>query len=288
MGTGGYVSHAALALEMNGTLWVVEAASEGLISTPVDKWLAMEEAESQNPVSVLRLAKPYRDLYNNDKAIKRWKELEGLPYGVATFVYGWIDTIDQNIPYPLCPSIFPFVMSLMDSYIPGDYDDVFNTGINQRLGNFACCPRGDTCPSVHAECWDFNTTLSMITQQGKTILDILAVVEDDSWVYCTAGVCGPSRVCSALVTDLLQAAGVFGSTPLVVTEFVPRDVYQIGIWDNTKIPGCETLDPDLPQCQVQGHLKNYLPGFNGYPPYPHMNEHCGCMPYDYVRTPANC
>ncbi|KAH3758676.1 zinc finger protein, MYND-type [Pelomyxa schiedti] len=284
-GTGGYASHSAIVLEIDGEKYVVEAINPYNLATPVDKWM---EDDGYNPRAILRMGPEFLARYDNEKAVQRWKELEGLYYGYSTFMYGWIDTIDQNYPPPLSGPFTNWLMYIVDQFLGPIFDMIVGAALNQRIDNPTCCIRGTKCTTDQPPCLTYINILNTITEQGISMLDLIAIPEKEEWEYCIEEKCGPSRVCSALVTDILKHAGVFQGIDFYPSEFVPRDVYQMNIYDTAKPEGCESLDPDLPYCQVGGDLKLYLPGWNSVPLYDHMNERCGALPKDYVRAPDDC
>ena len=49
-------------------------------------------------VAVLPLSEESRKKFNVTKAVEFFKSVEGLPYGYHNFLFGWIDTPDQNFP----------------------------------------------------------------------------------------------------------------------------------------------------------------------------------------------
>lgn len=135
-----------------------------------------------------------------------------------------------------------------------------------------------------------------------SLVEILTIPEDDSQTYWFAGKDLLSRVCSSFIMDIYKSAGVFGDLDLTVTEFTPRDTYQLAIFDYTKPSPCENFDADIPFCQVlfnnnlaflnqsklSGEYVLSLPGLNTIEPYSHMDEYCGALPTDYIRTPEGC
>ncbi len=46
----------------------------------------------------LPLKEEYRAKFDVEKAWKRYRELEGTPYGIQNFFFGWIDHTTQNLP----------------------------------------------------------------------------------------------------------------------------------------------------------------------------------------------
>jgi len=63
-------------------------------------------------VAHLPLSADSRAKFNETAAIEFFLEMEGLPYGYHNFLFGWIDTAEQNLP-PLMPlKLVPIVFSL--------------------------------------------------------------------------------------------------------------------------------------------------------------------------------
>ena len=118
-------------------------------------------------------------------------------------------------------------------------------------------------------------------KQGKTLNQLMAMTEQDSWTYSI----GKSRVCSALATDLYIHSGLFDGLDIQATEFTPRDVYQLGFYKGAEdLPAeCKANDPELDYCQIMGDTLIDLNDFNSVKPYAHMNEKCGALPPLYAR-----
>lgn len=118
-------------------------------------------------------------------------------------------------------------------------------------------------------------------KQGKTLRQLMAMPEQDKWVYSD----GQSRVCSSLAIDMYMHAGLFGDLNIQATEFTPRDVYQLGFFKGADdLPAeCKANDPELSYCQIMGDTLIDLAGFNSVNPYSQMNEKCGGEPPLYVR-----
>lgn len=106
-GTGGLTDHVTTALWMEDGLYIVESAGssethgkQGIIRTPFRQWLADVKRTQQNVV-LLKLDPKRRAQYDVKRATAFFKSVEGLPYGFRNFIYGWIDTMDDNFPTPL-------------------------------------------------------------------------------------------------------------------------------------------------------------------------------------------
>jgi hypothetical protein len=96
-------------------------------------------------------------------------------------------------------------------------------------------------------------------------------------------------VCSAYVTAIFKAAGVFGDKDINATEFATRDVYTMNLFDTTTpLPeACVAADPELPYCQLRGTYRIHMPDYNTITPYEHMFEKCEINFPTYTRS-AGC
>ena len=75
-----------------------------------------------------------------------------------------------------------------------------------------------------------------------TLEEVMAMPEIDGWRYTGSRPRdGASYVCSSYVVAVMKAAGLFGDLQLNATEFTPRDLYTLNIYDtNYKRPDiCE-------------------------------------------------
>ena len=60
-----------------------------------------------------------------------------------------------------------------------------------------------------------------------SLLDVMTIVEEDGWWYSD----GYSYVCSSFVLAEYKAAGILGDLDVQGTEFTPKDVYELNIFD---------------------------------------------------------
>lgn len=122
-----------------------------------------------------------------------------------------------------------------------------------------------------------------------TISDVMAIVEEDGWEYSGQYHDGRSMVCSAFVTAMWKAAGIFGDNYINAVEWGPKDVYQVDIFNKTwdRPQACKDADPDVQWCQLLGKYRMTFPGFSSIPAYPHMNDHCPSVAPEFAR-PAGC
>lgn len=117
----------------------------------------------------------------------------------------------------------------------------------------------------------------MAAADNLKVTDIMARPEIDGWEYYGEGPRdGESMVCSAFVTALYKAAGLFDDLEINATEFQPLDAYSLNFFDSTRQrpQQCIDADPDLPYCQLTGNYRIELPGWNTVAPYARMNERC--------------
>ena len=75
-----------------------------------------------------------RAKWNDTAAMEFFKSVEGLPFGYHTFLWGWLDTPQDNLP-PLIPNEFlPIAFEIVNKFIPNEIDILFTQGLNKRLG----------------------------------------------------------------------------------------------------------------------------------------------------------
>jgi hypothetical protein len=87
--------------------------SNGVVRTPWMEWINQANAENWL-VALLRLSPENQAIFNETAAIEFFYENEGLPYGFHNFLFGWIDTPDDNFPPPVNAQIFPMIFQMMD------------------------------------------------------------------------------------------------------------------------------------------------------------------------------
>lgn len=193
--------------------------------------------------------------------------MEGYPYGYHNFIYTWIDTKDQNLPYLIPSEFVPIAFDIVGSLLPSAIDSIALEGINLRLGTSGL---------------NMKQLTEEAAQRNMTITDVMAMPEQDSWIYSD----GPSYVCSCFVVAIWKEAGVLDDMELNANEFTPKDVYELDVFNTTAVlpEQCTRADPDLPYCQILGKYKYTLPTYSTITPYPHMNEHCPSEGPDYIRT----
>jgi hypothetical protein len=158
-----------------------------------------------------------RAQFNETAAIAFYNDMEGLPYGYHTFLFGWIDTPENNWPPLMPPKLVPIVFSILSTVIPSTTDIFIEQALNIRLGTV-----GLKFPEIAAAAADKNLTIE----------DLLAQPEIDGRLY--TGLLprdGQAYVCSSFVAAVYKAGGLLGN--IQGTEFTPRDVYTLAIFDTT-------------------------------------------------------
>lgn len=91
---------------------------------------------------------------------------------------------------------------------------------------------------------------NLAAEQGMSVQDVIAIPEQDGWLYEGLPVDGMAFVCSAYSASVYKAAGMFDDFEVNATEFTPRDVYLLDFFDkNYERPQvCVDADPNLPYC----------------------------------------
>lgn len=274
-GTGSHISHCTMALWMDGELYVVESTAgayypkevvQGIMKTKWDEWVEFQD-ETSCQVMHLPLDAEHAKKFDVDKAVAYFKAKEGLPYGYHNFLFGWIDTANGDWPPLLPPNFAPPLFAIVEKLAPKTAFNFMIEGLNKRMGI-----------QTEAEVQYNMTGIAVAAAaQNMTVEDVMAIPEIDGWEYFGEGARdGESMVCSAFVTALYKAAGLFDDMEINATEFQPLDAYSLKFFDTTRErpQQCIDADPDLPYCQLMGNYRIKLPGWSTVEPYPRMNERC--------------
>tara|TARA_B100001248_G_C27391830_1_gene462852 strand:+ start:314 stop:1765 length:1452 start_codon:yes stop_codon:yes gene_type:complete len=289
-GTGSFSGHTAIALRIDGDLYICESTDEnpfgesywpkpyGIIKTPYKKWLNLAE-KAGYMVSILRLNKSNQLIFekNLDEVIKNFVSLEGLSYGKNNFLFGWIDQDENNFPGNLS---MPFITNLAAnlykySFAQKEIDTFLTQALNHRL---------DTIDKNKNSNYNFIKIISESIRLNYSLYKIFNIPEDDNWDYSD----GKSYVCNTLVTLIYKLGGLFNliNNQIQATEFSPRDSYMVKIFDNEKWYPSQ-CDNGNGLCQIMGKYKVILPEFNTIEMYPKMNQKCPSLPPKYDR-PDKC
>lgn len=284
--TGGIAGHSVMCLWFpdergKDQLYVVESQdswywpTHGLQRTPYKTWMKQAKEASFNVVLMPLKAEAIRK-FDVEATRQFFFETEGLPYGMHNFIYGWIDTERDNLPPALANEFLPIFGAIGYSIAPKTFDIVYSQALNKRLGTEGLSP---------------SQIAATAARRGMTTQQVMAMPEQDGWVY--SGIeprDGLSYVCSAYVAALYKAGGMFGDLEINATEWVPRDIYELNIFDKEfKRPqACIDADPTLPYCQLIGKYRfDYTFDYSWVEMYDHMDEHCSSINPTYFR-PEGC
>eukprot|EP00347_Sterkiella_histriomuscorum_P011078 403373837 len=282
-GTGSHVGHSVMAMWFpDGELYVVESQDgwywpvHNIQKNKFDDWIQYAK-NCDFHVSLLPLKDELRAKFNYTAALQFFNETEGLPFGYHTFLWGWLDTPESNLP-PLIPARFaPILFEILNRFIPDTIDIFLVQGLNKRLNT-----ENLTYPEVVTEA----------AKRGLTIQDLMAIPEQDGWLY--HGIepkDGKSYVCSSYVTALYKAAGLFGNTIINPQEIHDRDLYNMNLFNKTsELPAvCKENDPTLPYCQILGKYRMDIPDhkLSYLEVYDHICEHCPTVAPNFIR-PDGC
>lgn len=280
-GSGSRVGHSVMALwdrEVTPPqLYIVESQdgwywpTHGLQKTKWEQWIKWADNADFN-VAHLRLRDEFQSKFDETKAWAWFNKTEGMPYGYRNFLFSWIDTPKSNLPPILDLELAFTLFKVLESVAPSlDTDRLLKEALNWRIGTK-------------------NLTLKEVQQHmmrnNMTIGDVFAMPEQDEIMYSD----GYSYVCSAYVTSFYKKTGMLGDIDIQATEFTPRDLYMLGVYENDgnwKNADCKNDDPESPWCQVIGHWKMEFPGYNTIVPYSKMNERCPSVPPLFIR-PDGC
>ncbi|EER12024.1 conserved hypothetical protein [Perkinsus marinus ATCC 50983] len=227
---GSLASHTAMFLREPETqkLYVVESWYTGVRKLTFEEYLKNDTAPYKNAVHV-PLKEELRDSFDNDAAWKKFiTEFEGNDYGFNNFLFTVVDTLKDNYPchpmddYQTCLSweLIQVLLGLVERVRPDIANLLFLEALNHRMNTTAL---------------NVSDLLKMADAKLKGGSAVLPTIpEKDNWTYHIhrngQAVMGPSRVCSALLCELLRAGGALGDHELSCSEFTPFDIYSMDIF----------------------------------------------------------
>jgi len=288
-GMGGTTGHTATALWFEDGLYVCESTvnsaywpTNGIQRTPYAQWI--EQARNASYLlAVVPLSDEKRAMYNTTAAIEFFYSVEGLPYGFHNFLFGWIDTAQDN--FPCLPPDYTACMSTELVNVVAGLVDRLDKAIANRMYNQAFMKR------INLPWGTLNTTSDILAyaQQNLNISfgELIVMPEQDEWVYTD----GKSMVCDVFVCSVWKAAGLFGdlADQIQCTELTPPDVERLQFFNATftRPQACVREDPSLTYCQINGEYRLDIPNYNTIVPYPNYAQKCPGVPPLYER-PDNC
>ena len=278
MGTGSHAGHSAVACWIDGELYILES-QDGWYwpkrGIQRNKWSIWKEwaHNADFHVAILPLKEEYRNKLNVEKALKWFtEEVEGLNYGYHNFLFSWIDTEHDNMPNVLQTETVILVMSLIEKISRSTIDLILGEALNMRVGT--------KNKQIHEVAYE-------AAKRNQTIEELLAMPEIEGWEYSD----GKNYVCSCFVIAFYKHGDMFEGMEINPTEFTPKDVYQLAIFDkdykNRRPQICQEADPDLEYCQIMGKYSIENPGYSTIKPYPRMNERCPSKAPEFIR-PDGC
>jgi len=285
-GMGGTTGHTATALWIGDVLNVCESTvkdsywpTNGIQCTVWSTWIEQARNASFNLVHV-PLSPENKAKYNATAVYEYFLTVQGLPYGYHNFLFGWIDTANDN--FPCMPPDYNQCLTLELVMVVSGIFDRLDKWLANRMFNEAFNKRLNTDLKTTAEIYEYANT-----QEGISFGDLIVMPEQDSWVYSN----GKSMVCDVFVCSMWKAGGLFGdlTNDFQCTELTPRDVYSMAFFDSnyTRPQQCVQADPDSPFCQLSGAYRMTLPNWNTKQPYANMGQTCPGLPPAYPQ-PSNC
>jgi hypothetical protein len=106
--------------------------------------------------------------WNDTSALAFFESVIGLPYGYHNFLFGWIDTPDNNYPPLMPPHLLPIAFSIFSDFMPSVTEIFIEQALNKRLGT-----EGLKFPGIAAAAADKNMTIE----------DVMAIPEIQGWIY---------------------------------------------------------------------------------------------------------
>lgn len=130
-GSGSHSGHSVMALWIDGQLNIIESQDDnywpkvGIQRNKFSDWIQYARNADFHVVH-MPLSPEARAKFDAESAYKFLVETEGLPYGSHNFLFGWIDTPNDNWP-PLLPKGFtPIALSILEKTNPSRVDIIFS------------------------------------------------------------------------------------------------------------------------------------------------------------------
>lgn len=273
LGMGSGTGHMATALWIDNELYIVESTDKtnywpfhGIQKNKWFDWMSLAY-EANYIVEYLPLSDEQLQFFDEKKAVKWFKKVEGMPYGYNNYLFCWLDTLEDNYPNPLSS----YFMEIGIAHVGTKFPNIAN-----KMWNKALCKRLNI---------NLNSTVDIIENTYKQNINfskLLTIPEMDNWIYDG----NYSMVCSVFVCSLWKNAGLFKNLKdeIQCTEFHNWDVYSLNFFNHSK-NNCKYEKNRW--CHIMGKYRLDLDGANTLEPYPHMAERCPSKPPKYYR-PSKC
>ena len=139
LGNGSKVSHSVMAMWREDELYICESqesdyySQQGIQCNPYDTWFDWSVKAGYNIIH-LPLKKEAKEKFDEVKAWEFIDSMMGQHYGFRNFLFGVIDTVDENLPSLVDLNFVSFLMEFLDYFIHDYLDLIFFEALNKRLG----------------------------------------------------------------------------------------------------------------------------------------------------------
>ena len=270
LGMGSGTGHMATTLWIDNELYVIESTDKtnywpfhGIQKNKWFDWIKLAY-ESNFIVEYLPLSDEMKEIFDNESAVKWFKEVEGMPYGYNNYFFCWLDTTEDNYPNPLSSQFLEILMGHISQHFPSISQKMWNHALNKRL-----------------DC-NFNSTEKILEysyNKNINFTELMKIPEMDYWQYDG----NFSMVCSVFVCSVWKKAGLFKNLAdkIQCTEFHNWDVYSLNFFNQSKSNNTNDW------IHIMGNYRLDLSGANTKEPYERMAEKCPSKPPLYIR-PDKC
>lgn len=270
--SGSRAGHVAMTFWEADQLYVIESKGgnvgkkHGIYRMEWEAWMK-DNLEGENNVVLLPLKQSLYEAFDQKAAWEEFLKLEGNPYGFRNYMFSHIDTPDQNMTDMFDFTYFSIVLQFLEPFLGKQLDVLFYEGLNKRLGTENLRTK---------EIWE------ELYKRDISLGELSAIPEIDESVYSN----GVNFVCSTFAIHLLNKGGLFKGYTINSTEFSPRDVYELNIFDIGSEFVPETCKNHSPRgyCQIMGENDFDLGKINFVGMYDHMNEKCPGVAPNFERT----
>lgn len=277
LGSGSHLGHSAVACWIDGELYVLESQDgwywpkRNIQRNKWSEWVQWAH-NADFHVAILPLKEEIRQKFDVNAAFNWFLTMEGHHYGYHNFLFGWIDVPEAFLPDLIESETLLLIFSTLGKISRSVNSVIIEEGLNLRLST-----QNLSIAQATAEA----------ARRNMTFEELVTLPEIDGWNYSD----GPNYVCSSFVIGFYKAGGIFGDLEINATEFTPKDIYQLDIFDKnnkeTRPQICKDADPDLEFCQIMGKYRINLPGYSSIAPYNRMNQRCPSVAPNFYR-PDGC
>ncbi|KAL0489021.1 kelch-like protein [Acrasis kona] len=275
-GTGSRIGHIAMTLRIDKELYVVESTNVGIRKILYKDYLTELQLEGSSLIYA-PLKPKLQSLFDSKKALSFFEVYQGQSYGYENIAYAWIDTIDKNYPTPMTFNILSSALSMFEKMSPSWIDLLFVRGAVLRLSRYY---------NRNVECNTMECLFVHMDAVNTTLAQLVTLPELDSFRYPPKD--RRPMVCSVFAMNMLRHGGVLDDVDFNASEFTPKDIYQLDIWDTESERPKQCQVDNFKYCQILGKWYWPVPMFSTIKPYNYMNQRCGALPMAYERLPVNC